>query len=86
VTAPAGESLELLGDELSRRGLTATLAPEPAEGRPVLEVTSRARYGRRDPVQVMCTSGWFWTPWADRIAPAAHPEDAADYITREFGA
>jgi hypothetical protein len=87
MTAPAPDaSLELLGDELSRRGLVATLAPDPAEDRPVLEVTSRARYGRTHPVQVMCTSGWFWTPWAERIAPATHPADAADYVARAFGA
>jgi hypothetical protein len=78
-------SLELLGDELDGRGLVVTLAPEPVEGRPLLEVTSRALRPAR-PMQILCSSGWFWLPWAERIAPVTSLRDAADRITGALGA
>ncbi|MGH3067266.1 MAG: hypothetical protein ACRDMI_01615 [Streptosporangiaceae bacterium] len=31
---------------------------------------------------VACEAGWFWWPWADRIAPVTDVGTAADTIVR----
>jgi hypothetical protein len=79
------ERLEHLAGELGRRGLEAGLAAPPGRV-PRLEVTRPA--GAAEDVYVgRCQDGtwWFWWPWAERIASAADPGDAAARIAGVLG-
>jgi hypothetical protein len=60
-------ALETLGAELEARGFEAHLVIPPGK-QPWLAVRNpRAVVMTED---VMAQGGWFWWPWADRIAPA----------------
>ncbi len=68
------QALEKLAAELEARGF-ATALVAPQAGGPRWKV-------RNPPASmlaetVMYARGWYWWPWADRIAPAADVADAA---------
>ena len=67
-------ALESLGAELNARGFDAHLVT-PGGKQPWLAVRNpRAEVMSED---VMAQGGWFWWPWADRIAPATDVPAAA---------
>ena len=67
-------ALEKLGAELNVRGFEAHLVTPPGK-QPWLAVHNpRAEVMSED---IMMQAGWFWWPWADRIAPAADVPAAA---------
>lgn len=76
-------ALDQLADELSARGYQARLAA-PSERRPSLAVRNTAvpRMAER----VMAEDGWFWWPWADRIAPVTDIAAAAERVSRVLAA
>lgn len=75
--------LDDLGRALAGRGYLTMIVT--GAGRARLEVLARsdpARYG-----SVLCAPGdggerWYWWAWADRIAPVAAVEPAADLVDR----
>jgi hypothetical protein len=83
VHAPEDEdparALEKLAAELAARGFrTPALS---AHGRPPsLTVANPATSMLTE--TVMAEAGWFWWPWADRIAPVGDVCAAADRVTR----
>jgi len=78
VTAPGGgpAALERLATALGPRFITTLVAG--AGRRPHLSVVSRdARSGE----DVHVEGGWFWWPWAERIAATDDPLAAAHHVT-----
>lgn len=70
-------ALEKLADELAARGFAAPALS--GHGRPPsLTVASPAAAMLAE--TVMAEGGWFWWPWADRIAPVTDVAAAADRI------
>ena len=81
VHAPGGEdpaaAWEKLAAELAARGFAAPALP--AHGRlPSLSVANPAAAMLTE--TVMADGGWFWWPWAGRIAPIAGVAAAADRV------
>lgn len=72
-------ALEKLAAELAARGYrTPSLSPH---GRPpALTVTNPAASMLTE--TVMAEGGWFWWPWAERIAPVADVAAAAERVAR----
>ena len=78
--------LETLADELTARGWVARLHT-PAGRPPSLYVQNPEPGAAMLAEHIMAGPGadgtWaYWWPWADRIATACPPRDAADKITR----
>ena len=74
--------LEKLADELSHRGLQAWLMAPPGR-KPTLYVVNPAARALEENVYAGCGKDglwWFWWSWAERIACAADPGDAAARI------
>lgn len=67
-------TLERLAAELRARGLGTTLIAPPGKA-PWLDVRNPQASMLAE--TVMYARGWYWWPWADRIAPAADVADAA---------
>jgi hypothetical protein len=83
VHAPGDEdparALEKLGAELAARGYrTPALSPH---GRPP-SITVANPAASMLTETVMAEGGWFWWPWADRIAPLADVSAAAGHVAR----
>ena len=78
MTAAETESLRALAEELAKRGLAVTLAPD--SDRPVLEVVNPGI--RLLSERVTCESGWYWWTWAERIAAVDDVTLAADTIAK----
>lgn len=75
----AAAALEKLAAELTARGYrTPSLSPQ---GRPPsLTVSNPATSLLTE--TVMAEGGWFWWPWADRIAPVSDVATAAEHVAR----
>lgn len=72
-------ALEELAAELSARGYRTRL--NPAGTQPLsLTVTNPGAAMLTE--TVLAHAGWFWWPWADRIAPTANMTAAAGRIAR----
>lgn len=78
MSAAETEHLGRLAEELARRGLAVTLAPDSE--RPVLEVVNPGV--RLLSERVACEAEWFWWTWAERIAPVDDVRLAADSIAK----
>jgi hypothetical protein len=78
VTAADTESLGRLAEELARRGMAVTLAPDAS--RPVLEVRNPGISMMSE--RVTAASGWYWWPWAERIAAVDDIGLAADVVLK----
>ena len=78
MTGTETEILGQLAEELARRGLIVTLAPD--FGRAVLEVTNPAVHLLNE--HITCEAGWYWWAWGERIAVVADPGNAADLIAK----
>jgi hypothetical protein len=78
VTGPGGgpAALEHLATALGP-GFITTLVTGPGR-RPYLSVTCRDTHAGED---VHTEGGWFWWPWAERIAATDDPLAAARHIT-----
>jgi hypothetical protein len=79
--------LESLGDELRGRGFAVRLAI-PHDGPPSLHVVNPHASALAENILAETAGGawWFWWSWAERIAPADDPADAADRVTRVLAA
>lgn len=73
------EALERLGAELGARGYQAHLQAARG-GTPSLAVSNPQAAMLSE--KVMVQAGWFWWPWADRIAPTADVDQAANCVAR----
>ncbi len=69
--------LERLAAELQARGHRAHLIT-PAGKRPYLHTANPGVLSEN----VAYEAGWYWWPWAERLAPATDVPAAADKITR----
>jgi hypothetical protein len=72
-------ALEKLAAELSARGFTARLIT-PGGRPPSLAISNPEAAALSE--TVMADAGWFWWPWADRIAGVADVLAAAEMIAR----
>jgi hypothetical protein len=72
-------ALEKLAAELHSRGYEARITT-PDGRQPRLTVTNPAAVILAE--TVLADAGWYWWPWADRIAAMAEVSTAADVITR----
>jgi hypothetical protein len=79
--------LESLGDELRVRGFAVRLMI-PQGGPPSLHVVNPRASALAENILAESTAGvwWFWWSWAERIAPADDPAEAADRVTRVLAA
>ncbi|GLY72503.1 hypothetical protein [Actinoallomurus iriomotensis] len=79
--------LESLGDELRDRGFAVRLTI-PQGGPPSLHVVNPRASALAENILAETTAGawWFWWSWAERIAPANDPAEAADRVTRVLAA
>ena len=79
--------LESLGDELRARGLAVRLAI-PQGGPPSLHVVNPRASALAENILAEAVGGawWFWWSWAERIAPADDPVDAAGRVVRVLAA
>ncbi len=79
--------LESLGDELRGRGFAVRLTI-PQGGPPSLHVVNPHASALTENILAETTAGtwWFWWSWAERIAPADDPAEAADRVTRVLAA
>jgi hypothetical protein len=79
--------LESLGDELRDRGFAVRLTI-PQGGPPSLHVVNPHASALAENILAEATAGawWFWWSWAERIAPADDPTEAADRVTRVLAA
>lgn len=66
--------LQRLAEELHARGFGTMLIAPPGKA-PWLAVRNPAASMLAE--TVLYARGWYWWPWADRIAPAADVADAA---------
>jgi hypothetical protein len=74
----AANQLERLGEELGRRGLRVTLAPEGADL--VLEVINPRPYDMRT-VRIIWAQGSFWWASGERMPCGGDLPEAADLVT-----
>ena len=76
-------ALEKLAAALGERGYETALTTAQ-DRQPSLSVSNpRARQLSKS---VMAQDGWFWWPWADRIAPMSSISEAADWVARVLAA
>ena len=76
-------ALEKLAAELAARGFATPALSR--HGRPAsLTVANPAASMLTE--TVMAEAGWFWWPWADRIAPVTDVSTAADRVARVLSA
>jgi hypothetical protein len=75
--------LDSLGGELRSRGFAVRLMI-PQGGPPSLHVVNPRASALAENILAESTAGiwWFWWSWAERIAPAEDPAEAADRVTR----
>ena len=78
MTAADTEHLGRLAEELAKRGLAVTLAPD--SDRPALEIVNPGVRMLSERVSV--ESGWFWWAWAERIAAVDDVTLAVDRIVK----
>ena len=82
------DRLDQLAPALARRGMTASLLA-PADRVPSLRVVNPAAPALAEDVYAGCCedgSWWFWWSWAERIATASDPDQAAARIARVLAA
>jgi hypothetical protein len=72
-------ALEKLGVELGGRGFQCRLV-QPAPELPWLEVTNPRAAVLSE--RILAQSGWFWWPWAERLAEVGDVVGAAARIAR----
>jgi hypothetical protein len=78
VGGEATGALERLGAELGARGYQAHLITAHTGAAPWLAVCNPQASMLSE--KVMAQAGWFLWPWADRIAPTAEVDQAADRV------